>query len=40
MKPNGIVEKTKRRTYKTPCPKCGSWDIMPQTPIDVEIDVH
>jgi len=29
-----------KRIYKTPCPKCGSWDIIPQTPIDVDIDVN
>ena len=39
MKPNGIVERINRRTYKTPCPECGSWDIIPQNPIDVEIDI-
>ena len=25
--------------YKHPCPKCGSWNIKPQTPIDVDIDI-
>lgn len=34
-----LVEKQKQRTYKEPCPVCGSWNIMPQNPIDVDIDV-
>ena len=34
-----LVEAHCKRTYKRPCPKCGSWNIKPQMPIDVEIDI-
>ena len=34
-----LVERSRQRTYETPCPKCGAWEQIPQTPIDVEIDV-
>ena len=34
-----LVERQKQRTYKEPCPICNSWNIIPQTPIDVEIDI-
>uniref|UniRef100_A0A6M3LKY8 Putative restriction alleviation protein n=1 Tax=viral metagenome TaxID=1070528 RepID=A0A6M3LKY8_9ZZZZ len=32
-----IVETFKKREYQKPCPKCGSWDIIPQTPIKIDI---
>jgi hypothetical protein len=34
-----LVDANRKRTYKKPCPKCGSWEIIPQMPIDVDIDV-
>lgn len=33
-----IRERYNRKTYGKPCPKCGSWDIVAQTPIKVDID--
>ena len=34
-----FVEQHCRRTYQRACPACGSWNLKPQTPIDVEIDI-
>ena len=34
-----LVEQHCRRTYKRACPSCGSWNLKPQTPIDVDIDI-
>ena len=28
-----------KRIYKRACPACGSWNLIAQTPIDVEIDI-
>ena len=39
MKSGGIVERTKQRLFEAPCPECGSWDLIGQSPIDVDIDV-
>jgi len=34
-----LAERHCRRTYERACPACGSWNLKPQTPIDVEIDI-
>ena len=34
-----LLEQHCRRTYKRACPACGSWNLKPQTPVDVEIDI-
>ena len=34
-----LVEQHCKRTYKRACPSCGSWNLKPQTPIDIEIDI-
>jgi hypothetical protein len=34
-----LVEAYCRRTYQRACPACGSWNLKPQTPVDVKIDI-
>ena len=33
-----IVERYMRETYKRACPVCGSWNLKPQMPIDVDME--
>jgi hypothetical protein len=34
-----LTENHCRKTYQRACPSCGSWNLKPQTPIDVDIDI-